>query len=214
MANMSWKRIFKTARKVGAPVIVADEDGKRAQVIISLDKYERLMEDAYDFEIPYDDFEVDRVPEFEFDEEDFDDEMPDFDDVEEVDDIPEFESGVESAADDINEAELYHQYRKRRDEGYTSGEIMNQLENEGFFESDSKTLPPDEKALSAFEVDEELEKANKEVMDMSAEGETDRFEPPSDDEQVSREKISQPSEEMDMEDRFYFEPIEDDGNKA
>lgn len=207
---MSWKRIFKTARKVGAPVIVADEDGKKAQVIISLDKYERLMEDAYDFQ-------VDGIPELEFDEDDFDDELPeivDFDD--EVEDIPEFEfdSVGKKGVEDIDEAELYHQDRKRRDEGYTSGEIMNQLENEDFFEDDSKTLPPDENALSAFELDEKTEQVNKEAMDMSLKNESDQFELPGDNAEVSRKKTSQLSEEMDMEDRFYFEPIEDEDNKA
>ena len=207
---MSWKRIFKTARKVGAPVIVADEDGKKAQVIISLDKYECLMEDAYDFQ-------VDGIPELEFDEDDFDDELPeivDFDD--EVEDIPEFEfdSVGKKGVEDIDEAELYHQDRKRRDEGYTSGEIMNQLENEDFFEDDSKTLPPDENALSAFELDEKTEQVNKEAMDMSLKNESDQFELPGDNAEVSRKKTSQLSEEMDMEDRFYFEPIEDEDNKA
>ncbi|MBD3281505.1 hypothetical protein GF391_02045 [Candidatus Uhrbacteria bacterium] len=211
---MSWKKIFRTARKVNAPVIIADEDGEKAQVVISLDKYESLMRDAYEFGDDFEDFEIDGVSEFDLDEDEIP-ELMDFDerDNEDIAEI-EFDDMPESGEDDINEAELYHQYRKRRDEGYTSGEIMNQLENEGYLGSNSKTLPPEEDALSAFEIDEKLEKANKEAMDMSWGGEVEQFEAPGGKAGVSQEKVSQPSEELDTEDRFYFEPIEDEDGKV
>ncbi len=43
---MSWKRIFKTARRLGTPVIVADEDGNEPVVVLPLDAYEKMSGSA------------------------------------------------------------------------------------------------------------------------------------------------------------------------
>lgn len=41
MARMSWKRILRAARRMGAPVIVADEQGSDPLVIMPLEMFER-----------------------------------------------------------------------------------------------------------------------------------------------------------------------------
>ncbi len=42
---MSWKRILKAARKLGTPVIIADESGSDPFVVMTLSKYEDLVEE-------------------------------------------------------------------------------------------------------------------------------------------------------------------------
>ncbi len=42
---MSWKRILKAARKLGMPVIIADESGKDPFVAMTLSKFEDLVEE-------------------------------------------------------------------------------------------------------------------------------------------------------------------------
>ncbi|MDD2785974.1 MAG: hypothetical protein PHS79_03720 [Patescibacteria group bacterium] len=42
---MSWKRIFKTARRLGSPVIVTDPDGKDPLVVMPLGAFEDLVDE-------------------------------------------------------------------------------------------------------------------------------------------------------------------------
>ncbi|MHB8830843.1 MAG: hypothetical protein ACYC44_01905 [Patescibacteria group bacterium] len=41
--HMSWQRVFKTARHLGAPVIITDQAGDDPLIIMPLDAYENLV---------------------------------------------------------------------------------------------------------------------------------------------------------------------------
>jgi hypothetical protein len=43
MPHMSWQKVFKTARRLGAPVIVTDQAGLDPMIILPLDAYESLL---------------------------------------------------------------------------------------------------------------------------------------------------------------------------
>lgn len=69
-SHMSWKHILKAARRLGTPVIIADESGKDPFVVMTLSKYEDMVEENELF--------TDMEPGeggFEEDEEDFDDDF-------------------------------------------------------------------------------------------------------------------------------------------
>jgi len=54
---MSWKRILKSVRRMNMPVIVTDDEAKKPLIILTLEKYEQLMnkfEQFEDFEMPDD----------------------------------------------------------------------------------------------------------------------------------------------------------------
>ncbi|MFZ6014871.1 MAG: hypothetical protein ACOYUZ_00760 [Patescibacteria group bacterium] len=46
---MSWKNLFKKANKLGMPIIVTNEEAKNPMVILSLDAYEDLVNDDFEF---------------------------------------------------------------------------------------------------------------------------------------------------------------------
>jgi len=46
---MSWQRIFRTARRLGSPVIFTDQAGNDPMIVLPLDDYERLIEQPSDF---------------------------------------------------------------------------------------------------------------------------------------------------------------------
>ncbi|MFA6447821.1 MAG: hypothetical protein WCW31_06265 [Patescibacteria group bacterium] len=59
---MSWKRILKAARKLGMPVIIADESGKDPFVAMTLSKFEDMVEEndlLTGLDLGEDDFEDD-----------------------------------------------------------------------------------------------------------------------------------------------------------
>ncbi len=209
MGNMSWKRIFKLARKVKAPIIITNDDGKKAQVILPLDAYEDL------------------ITENEFTWQGVDDLDDDWDSdaiLESRDDLSDI-SGIEFDDDDdeINEAELYHQYRKNRDKdfGYIPYEELDAMERESKKGNGSKTAQPDEAAESAFEPigrerteSNQEESINTETVDEVWPG-SDIVAEPAQDQIPEQEQISsKSSEEIATEDRFYFEPMDDDARNG
>lgn len=188
MVIMSWKRIFRTARKVGAPVIIANEDGKKPQVVLPLDIYEALIDEDMgyedeDFDIDFDD---DEIPEFV----DFDD---DFEDIPEL----QFEDGI----------------AKYGGEGEDMVSVGKNKPKTGLSEENSRVIYPDETAAAAFETDMDFDKEMGEPMDISKNKEY----PDMGDEtfagESQQEKLSKQSEDIDLEDRFYFEPIDDEADK-
>jgi len=201
MLIMSWKRIFRTAHKVGAPVIIADENGKRPQVVLPLDIYEALIDDDRGFE---------RLDEDD-DEEDFDASkyLEDIDFDEDIDNLPEikFDDGDD---DDWDEAEYMNQYRKKRSEGYSDSEIVKKLDQEGFGWNRSKTSAPDASAAPAFDFGNDLSSADSAPMDIPEIGEITFESNSAVEEMVPKQKISKTSEEIEVEDRFYFEPVDDE----
>ncbi|MDF1496662.1 MAG: hypothetical protein P1P90_01205 [Patescibacteria group bacterium] len=200
---MSWKRIFRTARKVGAPVIIADENGKRPQVVLPLDIYEALIDDDRGFEmIDEDDFEED------FDASKY---LEDLDIDEESDQISEikFDDG-DDENDSWNEAEYMNQYRKKRSEGYSDSEIVKKLDQEGWGWNGFGLDEPDEKAAPAFEFEDSLGSEELSPMDIPEIGETEMGAEVKEVESERTSKSSKISEEMAVEDRFYFEPVDDE----
>jgi hypothetical protein len=196
---MSWKRIFKLARKVKAPIIIANEDGNKAQVILPFDAYEDLLNENefnwHGISDLDDDWQNDEV--FELDDE-----------LSEVSEVAFDED------DEMNEAELYHQYRKKRDKdfGYIPYEELESLEAETGKNSGPKTAQPDDTAESAFEpmVDDAEDTIAIKTIDepwQTSESIKDANENSTDD---TKKSLSKSSEEMAIEDRFYFEPLEDE----
>ena len=170
MRIMSWKRIFRTARKVGAPVIIADENGKKPQVILPLDIYEALIDEDQGFEMMDD-------SDFGFDEElpqgiEFDD---DFDDISEI----EFDEGLDTPAE--------------------WGSV--------------KGSEPDERAAPAFEFEDSLESDDLLPMDIPQLDGAETVGAEQEQKEDMKEKSSKSSEEIAVEDRFYFEPIDDETEK-
>ncbi len=202
MVIMSWKRIFKTARKVGAPVIIADEDGKRPQVILSLDIYEALIEDDRGFEL----LDEDDV------EEDFDASkyLEDIDFDEDINNLPDIKFDDGDDDDDWDEAEYMNQYRKKRSEGYSDSEIVKKLDQEGFGWNNSRSSEPDEKAAPAFEFDDSLGSEELSPMDIPEINELEIGVTEKESEGIVELKSSKSSEELAVEDRFYFEPVDDE----
>jgi hypothetical protein len=198
---MSWKRIFRTARKVGAPVIITDENGKKPQVILPLDIYEALIDDDRGFEV---------LDESDF-EEDFDAAkyLEDIDMDEDSDEVSEIRFD-DDADDDWNEAEYMNQYRKKRSEGYSDSEIVKKLDEEGFGWNNSKRSEPDEKTASAFEFDDSLGSEELSPMDLPEINETEIGVIEKEVEDVVEPKLSKSSKELAIEDKFYFEPIDDE----
>jgi hypothetical protein len=205
---MSWKRIFKLARKVKAPIIITNDDGKKAQVILPFDAYEDL------------------ITENEFTWQGVDDLDDDWDSgtiLESDDDLSDI-SGIEFNDDDeINEAELYHQYRKKRDKdfGYIPYEELEAMERESENGNRSKTAQPDEAAESAFEPLErrQTESDQEEPVNVETVGEAWVGSPVAGEtvqNQISEQEqsSSKSSEEIATEDRFYFEPTDDEARNG
>lgn len=199
MCNMSWKRIFNLARKVKAPIIITNDDGKKAQVILPLDSYEDLITEN--------EFTWQGV-------EDLDDNWNDegfLDSDDDLSDIPDIAFDEDG---EINEAELYHQYRKKRDKdyGYIPYDELESMEAVNEKNSSSKTAEPDAAAEAAFEPavnDAEDTIAIKTIdepwqMPEAVQGSQ------KDSESKPKESFSKSSEEIATEDRFYFEPLEDE----
>lgn len=178
MRNMSWKRIFRTARKVGAPVIISDEEGRKPQVILPLDVYEAMLDEEMDYGID--------VPEFDF-EDDFEDDLPEEivfgDDFEDNKEIPEIKFD-DSLGDEEFEA------------------VPESAKNGGL-----KEVLPSENAAPAFEFEDNFEMGGVEPLDIPEL----KAEPESDKKEINTKDLPKSSEELDMEDRFYFEPIDDEG---
>ncbi len=50
---MSWQKIFKTARRLGAPVIVTDQAGLDPMIVVPLETYEELIGQGGGAERPF-----------------------------------------------------------------------------------------------------------------------------------------------------------------
>ncbi len=187
------------ARKVKAPIIITNDDGKKAQVILPLDSYEDLITEN--------EFTWQGV-------EDLDDNWNDegfLDSDDDLSDIPDIAFDEDG---EINEAELYHQYRKKRDKdyGYIPYDELESMEAVNEKNSSSKTAEPDAAAEAAFEPavnDAEDTIAIKTIdepwqMPEAVQGSQ------KDSESKPKESFSKSSEEIATEDRFYFEPLEDE----
>ncbi len=189
MVIMSWKRIFRTARKVGAPVIITDEDGKKPQVVLPLDIYEALIDEDMGFE-----------------EEDFD---IDFDD----DQIPEI-LDFDDDFDDIPEIRFEEDEAKFGGEEEAEAKRGASLKKRGFAEENSRVIYPDETAAAALEEDFDFDKELNKPLDISKNRENpDLGEETFAGENASKD-LSKQSQEIDLEDRFYFEPIDDEVDKV
>jgi hypothetical protein len=170
---MSWKRIFRTARKVGAPVIIADEDGKKPQVILPLDVYEALIDESFDSAQDFQDFEIDEIPEFVFED---DEEM-------------------DNRSYDVTR-------------GYSDTGEIERGKNDNL-----KQVSPGETAAPAFEFEDSLETDGVESLNIPEFEGLNESPEENEGKEEEKQKFSKPSEEMDVEDRFYFEPIDDEDEK-
>jgi len=197
MRNMSWKRIFRTARKVGAPVIIADEDGKKPQVILPLDEYEMLIDEHQG--VDFDDFEIDNIPEFEFDDGISEEELQNLDD-EDGFELPEFDGEMPEIVDFDDDLDEVPEISFDDKGKVKIGEIEK---------GNSKRVSPDELAAPAFEFEDSLESGGVEPLDIP---EFDQIAKEERKEELKQDS-SKFSEEMDVEDRFYFEPIDDESEK-
>ncbi len=187
------------ARKVKAPIIITNDDGKKAQVILPLDSYEDLITEN--------EFTWQGV-------EDLDDNWNDEGFLDSDDDLSDISDIAFDEDGEINEAELYHQYRKKRDKdyGYIPYDELESMEAVNEKNSSSKTAEPDAAAEAAFEPavnDAEDTIAIKTIdepwqMPEAVQGGQ------KDSESKPKESFSKSSEEIATEDRFYFEPLEDE----
>ncbi|GEM_PF-1441335 len=198
MFIMSWKRIFKLANKAKAPIIITNEDGKKPQVILPFDMYEDLLTEN--------EFVWQGVEKF--------NNARDSDNIIDSNDVFDIsKTDFDNKNNEMNKIETYHQYKKQKDKdyGYVSyDDLESEIENKK--SSKSKMVEPDATAEAAFEpmindaehtiaiktIDEPWpspEQESKDQINLESE---------------AKKSFSKSSEEMTMEDKFYFEPLEDE----